>query len=255
MSEVHLIRHDVLDSTQLEARRLLDAGTSPDLPFAVVADEQTAGRGRDGRAWASPPGGLWVTSVWPLTGPPDPLLGLRLGLAVRDALAEFLPDHASVLRLKWPNDIILDDRKLGGVLTETVSGRAAEHPQRAALVGVGVNVNVDRSALPEPIRRDAASMHEFTGTPVDPEPLLQRLFATCAQALNAPISNETLAAEVNQVLYRRSEHASLVRPDGSVAAGRLEGVDGRGEPILVDESGQRIAGRFTGFWTASRDRA
>ena len=110
-------------STQLAARDLVDRGLA-DVGHAVVADEQTAGRGRYGRLWLSPAGGLYATFIVPN----DRLIALRAGLAAARAL-----EAVSVaVQLKWPNDLVIMEKKLGGILIETARG--------LALVGVGINL-------------------------------------------------------------------------------------------------------------------
>ena len=95
---------------------------------AVVAREQTEGRGRRGRYWKSPPGGLYMSIVVEN----EPLLPLRAGLATRDALQLHCPGRIGV---KWPNDLLCDGAKLGGVLCEAESDRA--------VAGIGVNLEGD----------------------------------------------------------------------------------------------------------------
>jgi len=110
-------------STQREARRLIEEGSAT-LGHAVVADQQTDGRGRFGRSWISPRGGLYVTFILPA----DPSISLKAGLALVRALrAVSIPAG-----LKWPNDVLVDGLKIAGVLTE------ADGPY--ALVGIGLNL-------------------------------------------------------------------------------------------------------------------
>jgi BirA family biotin operon repressor/biotin-[acetyl-CoA-carboxylase] ligase len=102
----------------------------------VVAGEQTAGRGSRGRAWRSPPGGLWLSTLYrPPTAAGVQLLSLRVGLAVAAAVEAV----GSGLRvaIKWPNDLMLDDRKLGGVLCEA---RWQGEGLGWIVAGVGLNV-------------------------------------------------------------------------------------------------------------------
>lgn len=118
-----------------EAHRL--AGEGGVHGTAVAARVQAAGRGRRGRTWASPPGGLWMSII---CRPPDPdaarCLSVRAGLAVARALEQVAAGIAP-LALKWPNDLLRDDRKAGGILCEARwDGPAAAH----VVVGVGVNV-------------------------------------------------------------------------------------------------------------------
>nr|MCS5525147.1 biotin--[acetyl-CoA-carboxylase] ligase [Candidatus Poseidoniia archaeon] len=92
---------------------------------AVVAREQTAGRGRRGRSWESPVGGLYIS----LVVENDSLLPLRTGLAARDALQLYCPEH---IGLKWPNDLLCAGGKLGGIRCE-VDGELA-------VAGIGLNL-------------------------------------------------------------------------------------------------------------------
>jgi BirA family biotin operon repressor/biotin-[acetyl-CoA-carboxylase] ligase len=103
---------------------------------AVLADTQTRGRGRQGRAWHSPPGrGIWLGFlVRPDSVPAAALLSVRVGLAVADALEA----AGFAVRLKWPNDVVLDDRKVAGILCET---RWRDTVPAWTAVGIGINVH------------------------------------------------------------------------------------------------------------------
>ncbi len=105
----------------------------------VVVEEQTAGRGRDGRTWRSPAGGVWLGM---LLRPPIPVLGavsLRVGLVLADVVDDLIGrgGGASRTRLKWPNDVLIDDRKVAGILCE---GRWQGEALQWLGLGVGVNV-------------------------------------------------------------------------------------------------------------------
>ena len=110
-------------STQDEARRLLSIGRAK-AGHVIVADEQSAGRGRFGRTWLSPSGGLYATYLVEA----DPLIALRSGVAIVEALDQIGVRAA----LKWPNDVLLGEAKLAGILVETTDA--------LALVGIGVNL-------------------------------------------------------------------------------------------------------------------
>jgi len=130
-----------IGSTNARARELAQAGAPHGT--AVTADEQTAGRGRQGRGWSTPPGGALAVSL--VIRDPDPLLSLRAGLAVADLAGEGA-------RVKWPNDVLVDGRKVAGILAE---GR----PQEGwAVLGIGVNAALDLAALPEALRASAGSL-------------------------------------------------------------------------------------------------
>lgn len=122
MSLVIHRRHRV-DSTQDEARRLVESGEA-EAGHVVVADEQTEGRGRFGRAWTSPVGGLYATFIVSHR----PMLSVASGVCLLRALARF----GVKAGLKWPNDLLVDGRKLAGILIETAG--------EFALIGIGVNL-------------------------------------------------------------------------------------------------------------------
>jgi BirA family transcriptional regulator, biotin operon repressor / biotin---[acetyl-CoA-carboxylase] ligase len=139
-----------IDSTNSELMRRAHAQALA--PTLLVAQQQTAGRGRQGRSWVSEPGSALLFSLgWPLA--PRDWSGLSLAVGV--ALAESL--HRDI-RLKWPNDLWLQGRKLGGILVETASaGVPSSAAQRYAVVGVGVNI------LPPPDNSNqAAALRELS---------------------------------------------------------------------------------------------
>lgn len=119
----------------------------------VLAEEQTAGRGRDGRTWRSPAGGVWLGMLLRPGHVELGALSVRVGLVVADVVDELLESPAA--RLKWPNDVLLGDRKLAGVLCET--RWQGESPEWLAL-GVGINVCND---IPAEFAARAVALHEF----------------------------------------------------------------------------------------------
>lgn len=139
LSELEVI--GTVDSTNARvAGRRLDDGTRG---VACLAEQQTAGRGRRGRAWVSPFGAnIYLSLVWRFDSPPIGLAGLSLAVGV--AVAQALTDvGAAGATLKWPNDVLWDGRKLSGILVE-LSGES-EGPTHA-IIGVGVNVRMPRAA-------------------------------------------------------------------------------------------------------------
>jgi BirA family transcriptional regulator, biotin operon repressor / biotin---[acetyl-CoA-carboxylase] ligase len=140
--------YDSLGSTQDEARRLVQAcaphGT------VVTAREQTAGRGRRGRYWASPPGNAYLSILLRLDLPPPRFaeLGFIAALAVADAVDAYLPGRAG---LKWPNDVLVDGAKISGILIE--------HADAAAIIGIGLNVLHVPERTPYPV----ASLRNLRG--------------------------------------------------------------------------------------------
>lgn len=198
------------DSTNAVARRLAVAGAPHGT--LVTAGVQTAGRGRQGRSWVAPPGCALLCSL--VVRDPDGLLALRGGLAVADLAGP-------AARVKWPNDVLLDGRKLAGVLAE---GR----PQEGwAVLGIGVNVALDVAALPEELRERAATLGR---TPADVEPALHDLLAALDECLAEP------AAATVEELHRRDALAG-VPVAWSGGAGTGAGIDGTGRLLVLGDDG------------------
>lgn len=120
---------------------------------AVIAGEQLEGRGSRGRGWHSPPGGLWMSVVFrPPAVEGIEAISLRVGLAVAEAIQARVPKP---LRLKWPNDLMLEDRKLGGVLCE-----ARWQGEALAWVAVGLGMNI-RNHIPDELGTVAISLSDL----------------------------------------------------------------------------------------------
>lgn len=171
--------HASVDSTNT---RVLDQLRQQPRPLLMVAEQQTQGRGRNGRAWQSRAGDSLTFSLGLPFDPPDwSGLSLAVGVALADALD---PAGSGALALKWPNDLWLRDgvpgqgRKLGGILVETVGGVAA--PGRACVVGVGLNV------APRPdvqgLSSGYACVHELDAS-LDAPAVLARVVPALAAAL------------------------------------------------------------------------
>ncbi|HEX8097215.1 MAG TPA: biotin--[acetyl-CoA-carboxylase] ligase [Pyrinomonadaceae bacterium] len=168
-----ILRFDSLPSTNTEAARQAALGAPEGL--CVVSREQTEGRGRRDRLWVSPSdAGLYFsiilrpridTALWPL-------ITLAASLAVRDALLEACALNVDI---KWPNDIIAGDRKLCGILAETVETETG----RACVLGIGINLR-DTAFPPELLER-AASVEALTGGVHDIEGLLQSLLRSLSR--------------------------------------------------------------------------
>ena len=166
-SQPTILRFDSIDSTNLEAMRQARAGAPEGL--CVLAREQTSGRGRLDRSWQSPKdAGLYFSIVLrpELKMNAWPLLTLMAALAVSDSLIRACSLRADI---KWPNDICINDRKLGGILAETVETDIGT----AAIVGIGLNLN--HEGLPPDIRAQAVSVELITRKRPDDERVLHAL--------------------------------------------------------------------------------
>lgn len=195
-----ILRFDSLPSTNTEAARQAVQGAPEGL--CVVAREQTQGRGRAGRVWLSPAdAGLYFSLVLrPVRLAPRawPLLTLTAALAVRDALREACELETDI---KWPNDILADERKLCGILAETVETETG----RAAIIGIGINLN--DGAFPPELKAVATSISSLTGHAPESEQLLRSLIRAIEQhykILQAPNGEE-------EIIRAWSEHSSYAQ--------------------------------------------
>lgn len=153
---------DVIDSTNDEAARQLAAGRST--PFAILAKRQTRGRGRFGRSWHSESSGnLYVSFAFRPRVEPQRMqtLTLWMGVNVCEMLANFTGVSPGI---KWPNDILFDGRKAGGMLTEA---RVDADQIRDLVFGLGLNVNSAKDEWPAELARRAISLSEVTGSDLD----------------------------------------------------------------------------------------
>ena len=227
----HLVHLPSTPSTNTLALEAAQAGAETGV---WVADEQTAGRGRGGHTWHSQAGeGLYVSVLIRPTLPMKHALWLSLatGLAAQSAIAKVChvtPD------LRWPNDLLLGECKLGGILVETavIQTSALRH----AVIGVGINVN--HAAFPPELADAATSLRLATGQPQAREPLLIALLTALDRELillqqPAPDILSRFAAASTYVLGKRVHVAEQGGYTGLTA-----GLDAAGF-LLVDDDGTR----------------
>jgi BirA family biotin operon repressor/biotin-[acetyl-CoA-carboxylase] ligase len=240
MHHVHL---DVTDSTNLQARAL--AAQHPGEAVAVSAAEQTAGRGRQGRTWHSPRGGAWLSVAWPATRPAAAYAtaSLAAAAAVRRALCEVAPEVAEELRIKWPNDILLNDRKVAGILCEMVQTGTGESARGAVLiVGVGVNVAFDVALLGADLRHPATTLRERAGREVSVESVVDAVANHIAAAIQQyeqeGLDGGLLDELRSHLAYVGSERT--VSAQNGVVTGTILGLNDAGR-LLIDSSGLVVA--------------
>ncbi|MCK9519252.1 MAG: biotin--[acetyl-CoA-carboxylase] ligase [Dehalococcoidia bacterium] len=163
----HVAHFESVPSTQPVARQLAEAGAPHGT--LVVAEQQLAARGRLGRSYSSPRGGIWATVIvhGPLPAGRAPLVGLAAGVAAARAIME---TTALPAVLKWPNDVFVNDRKVVGILTELASEEQAVH---YLLVGSGINANFGREQLPAEVQDTASTLRHELGVEVPRVRLLQ----------------------------------------------------------------------------------
>jgi len=208
-------------STNDEAARYARAGASHGT--LVIAERQEAGRGREGRAWASPSGGLYFSAIMrpPLPLADVPPITLAIGIAVCDAARAFGAPAA----LKWPNDVLIGDKKLAGVLVETQSqgGRLD-----SVIVGIGVNLGT----VPEVVAERAIALD------VDREAFITELVAQLERWVDRYVAcglDSIIPSWQQRMAPGLSARATI---DGAALSGELAGIDLDGSLLLRDDTGK-----------------
>lgn len=209
--------HERLDSTQERAHQLAALGAPPGAAVAAVV--QSRGRGTRGRAWQAGRGGLWLSVVVrPRDAGAIELLSLRVGLTVAARLEPAAGLPIGAVQVKWPNDLVARDRKLGGILCE-----ARWHGEHPAWVVVGVGLNV-RNRLAPPLDRTSTRLADlgFAGEPEGLAPVVVEAVLAAA-ARPGPLAPEELAAfaERDWLHGRRLERPVPGRVAGISPGGRL----------------------------------
>lgn len=193
----------------------------------VVADEQTAGRGRRGTSWASPPGaGLYFSFIARPQAPTLSLLTLAAGVGVREGIVAatgLAPD------LKWPNDLLVGRRKLAGILAE---GLGVGSRDQAIVIGVGVNVQP--AAYPPEVAARAASIEGELGRAIDREALLAAILGALWQRLAAL---EESPGDILQAWRAASPSAIGTRVEWDGRQGVTGGIDQDGALLVNSSSG------------------
>ena len=241
-----LIVLDAVDSTQAEARRRLQARESG--ACWLLARRQTAGRGRKGRQWISPPGNLHLSLLLPLddSGQGDalatqaflPQLSFVAALAAHKALCAAamrhgLPQLQGLLALKWPNDVLLAERKLGGILLEAETA-SAHHPP-AVIIGWGVNLA--QAPDEKAVRWPAVSLRD-AGLALTPEVLARGIADAFARWFD--IWRTRGFAPVREAWQARAwGMGRTVRfaTEQAIVHGRMEGLDEDGALLLRTDEG------------------
>ncbi len=213
------------DSTNERARELAAAGSPSGT--VVTAGEQTAGRGRRGRSWTAPAGGalLYSAILRPL-GEHHRLLPLAVPLAVAEAVEAVAPVRC---HLKWPNDVWIEERKVGGILIEA-------RPPEWAVIGIGVNVAISDDEFPPDLRWPATSI----GAGATTGSLLATLNPSLDAWVEVPPDRVLDAYRERDAL--RGREVSWEGPGGSESGrGTAAGIEGSGNLVVESADGRRLS--------------
>jgi BirA family transcriptional regulator, biotin operon repressor / biotin---[acetyl-CoA-carboxylase] ligase len=238
----HIV-YKTLGSTNAEALALARAGERG--PLWITAQSQSAGRGRRGTAWVSPPGNLYATFLLTQPSAPEqaPQLSFVAALALHDAVVACAPRLGPALKVKWPNDLLVGQAKLAGILIEGES-----NPVFAVAIGIGVNCAAHPSDVPYPATDLAAS-----GALVVPAALLSELATAMQHRLVQWDRGRGFAAIRADWLKRAAGLGEIlrVRLSAGEMTGRFQGLDETGRLLLEQDSGvsKITAGEVFGIGT------
>ena len=229
--EIHYFKE--LSSTNTVAKEQAEKGAAEGT--VIIAETQAQGRGRLGRTWNSPKGGVWLSII--LRPTIDLEDALKMTLITSVAVAQTLQQLCGLkVKIRWPNDVLINEKKICGILTETLSN---EKTVNVMIIGIGINVNFDLEALPDDIRTAATTLKETLRRRVDLEKLVSALLKNF---------------EEDYELFKEEKTAVLLNEWRKMAAGFLgkkieissfkENWVGRA--IDIDEAGALIVGLESG---------
>ncbi len=238
--EIKIIHFDTIDSTNIKVRELAYQGEAEGT--VVIAEKQTAGKGRRGRSWESPAGTNIYMSI--LLRPQievnkAPMLTLVMAYSIGKVLKE--KGYESV-QIKWPNDLVLSGKKICGILTEAeLNGQEIGH----VVVGVGVNVN--EKVFPEELADKATSLYLEKNSEENKESLIEDILNTFAVDYEHFLKEESLGFlkdEYNQMLVNYHKEVRVLDPGNEYTA-FAHGINNMGE-LLVEKADGSMEAVYAG---------
>jgi BirA family biotin operon repressor/biotin-[acetyl-CoA-carboxylase] ligase len=216
-------------STMDRARELAAGGDVP-LPVAVIAERQTAGRGRRGARWWQPPGSLATSLVIDASRvtapgrPVSPLWSLACGVALAESIIDLEPTVEPLVR--WPNDVVTGGRKLAGILVETAPGGRV-------IFGIGVNTTGSSAEAPAPLRQRVGTLPDLTGRALCRGRLLVALVPRFLSLLGETSRDPGVLVERYRPLCSLTgSEVTVHREDGRRIVGICHGIDADGALVL-----------------------
>ena len=230
-----------LDSTNHCLARELKSDSPLSLPALLITDRQKAGVGRGANAWWSPEGCLMFSMVIPWPDPQRDLakMPLAVGLAVAQSLAEWSVDQPKV---KWPNDVYIEDRKVCGILIESSTRKDQGRSEEYSIIGIGINCRVDFENGPEALRSSAISLHQAAtrtvAASISPESVLVAVLSQWLQLRQRILDDpDWLDREWPQWSWLDGRWVEVV--SGAVSrVGIAKGIDASGALRLEDRFGR-----------------
>lgn len=230
-----------IDSTNQYAKRIGEEGAEDGT--IVIADEQTAGKGRSGRHWVTPPkAAIAFTILLRPKLPPSRISMVTLvkGLAVCNAIREL---YGLPVGIKWPNDVVIGGRKICGILTEMSAEMDGVH---YIVIGTGINTNV--TSFPDEIRDVATSLQIQLGHPVDRAEVLVKVIELFEQYYDIFVKDgdlRNLQETYNKELLNLNERVRVLDPKGEYTGTAL-GIDPEGQLLVKRDDDSRMVRVWSG---------
>ena len=226
---------DTVDSTNSEAERQLNADRKT--PFAVLANQQEKGRGRLGRKWHSPAtGNLYLSVAFRPNLPPRELPVVNLWFGLR--ICQFLRKKTGLdLQVKWPNDLLLEDRKIGGMLAEA---KIDVDRIRGLVLGLGLNVNAKRKHFPKTLARSVSSFAETIGHSIRLHELasdIVRCIIRAYREFERGANSSVLRKEWREIDAFK-DRSIVARSGKETLSGTARGIDENGALVLRLDDGK-----------------
>ena len=247
-----LIQHSFLRHVEFRAEvestnnLALNMAADPDLatPLLVLAQRQTAGRGRGSNRWWSADGALTFSLILqepivPSSQQDWPRISLATAVALCAAVEDFLPQ--TKLGVKWPNDVFVDGRKIAGILVEVPN--APNLPHRRVVVGIGLNVNNSWRGAPSELQETGAAMCDLVGNVCDPQQILLAVLQQIEVALTQLVNGDKRLNSSWQSLSILDGRRVEVDLGQEVVQGECRGIDEEGALVVENATGtQRLFG-------------
>lgn len=202
----------------------------------IISEKQTNAKGRTGKAWESPLGGVWLSIVLnPYVDQTKlPIITLATGLAVEKTFERLGITNAEI---KWPNDILINDKKVCGVLIESIAKfNSIEH----VIVGVGIDVNLDIESLPEELQDGTTSLNVETGEEIDENLVIRTFLEEFEKVCNTFIKEdyESILKEWRKHAYTIGKNVEIREPFGKTYEGYVVGIDKQGVLVIEKPDGE-----------------
>ncbi|MDO5339768.1 MAG: biotin--[acetyl-CoA-carboxylase] ligase [Eubacteriales bacterium] len=236
-----VVYYDETDSTNNEAKRAAEKDNAADGTL-YITESQTGGRGRRGRNWASPAGsGIWMSLLLrPDIAPVNAsMLTIVAAMAVQEAIHTVLTEdgHDAECRIKWPNDIVLNKKKICGILTEMSAEMDYIH---YVVIGMGINVNT--TEFDDSIKATASSLYLETGDHLKRSRIVAAFSESFAKYYTEFVKTQNLAGlkeDYNAMLVNKDSEVKAIYADKEIVGTAL-GINDEGELIIKTDEGEKI---------------